>query len=456
MAEKAEEGTPYLDADTRSALAEVVALQGARWGDEQPHSEADIAALTLLDEQPIVRIANTILQSAIKEGASDIHIDPSQHNVTVRFRIDGVLHEVMRMPGFITLPLVQRYKVLADVDLLVRDRPQLGQIGTRYDNQIFEVRVQTFPTRHGEKILLHITAEATPYQKLGVLGLTSELEERLHSLIWHRRGMLVLTGGRRQGCTTTQYAILQRLTGSPPWKSTEEQDKNLERWGGHQSSAIAIANSYDYSMKDVSQTRLNPKCGYTEAAALASVANLDTDVIALDHPGHEATRIALEMAVEPRIVLDILDASSAENALARLRSYGIADPLITTGVTGVLTQKLVRRLCTSCKETYLVNASHLRRFGYKMAKPDEMVELTRGKGCDACFNTGYREQIALFELLTVDSTIAQMIVDKARFADIVTAAKANGMYELREDGLIKVLQGLTTPEEVVRVLPTMA
>lgn len=424
-----------MDTDTKSALAEVVALQGAK-SDTDKEEAAQAEVDKLVDEAPIVRLANTILQSAIKEKASDIHIEPDRRNIRVRFRIDGVLHEVMQMPGYIKLPLVARYKILSEMNIAERRIPQDGRIGTRYDNKEYDLRVSCLPSLHGEKIVMRILDKSSVMIGLNKLGFTAEMQSQLEELSAQPNGMLLSTGPTGSGKTTTQYSLLNKLN---------TIEKNI----------LTVEDPCEYQLSGVTQVQVNKKAGLTFSSALRSFLRQDPDIIMVGEMRDlETAEIAIESSLTGHLVLSTLHTNDAPSATIRLIDMGIEPFLISATIIGVLAQRLGRRICSNCKEYYEVPASDLRRFGYKMTDPNEMIQLARGKGCETCRNTGYKGRVGFYELMTMNAEMAEMIVRRAPLTDLKEAAKANGMKELREDGLVKVLQGMTTPEEVMRVVFT--
>ncbi len=419
-----------LDVDTKSALCEVVALIGAQGESANYSSEVQ----SQVEDAPITRLASTILQCAIKEKASDIHIEPEKQTIRVRFRIDGNMHEVMQMPGYITAPLIRRYKILADVNIIEYRVPQQGRIGARYDGDEYNLRCNILPTLHGEKIVMRISASSGAKLYMNQVGFTPEMQADIEELLFWRPGMVLIAGANGQGKTTTQYTLLNRVNSA---------DKSI----------FAVAPDYEYMLPGIMQSTLNSRIGYTAEVALASIANLDAQVVALDRcRTKEATQLALRMAAENVLVLQTLTAPNAFSALQFLMTNAQPE-LIAEGLSGILAQTLVRRLCSNCKEHYEVTARDLRRFGYNAPDPSEKVQIARGRGCEICRDTGYRGRMGLFEFAMLDADMAEMVVRRAPLTDLKKAAKANGMKELREDGLIKVLQGLTTPEEVERAVP---
>ncbi len=423
-----------MDTDVKSAMAEVVAIRGAQ-GDAAKEDEA--AALEAeVEAAPIVRLANTILQSAIKEKASDIHIEPDRRNIRVRFRIDGVLHEVMQMPGYIKAPLVARYKILSEMNIAERRVPQDGRIGTRFDNKEYDLRVSCLPSLHGEKIVMRILDKSSVMLGMNKLGFTPEMQTQIEELAAQPNGMLLSTGPTGSGKTTTQYSLLNKLN---------DIEKNI----------LTVEDPCEYQLSGITQVQVNKKAGLTFSSALRSFLRQDPDIIMVGEMRDlETAEIAIESALTGHLVLSTLHTNDAPSATIRLIDMGIEPFLISATIIGIMAQRLGRRICSNCKEYYEVPASDLRRFGYKVTDPNEMVQLARGKGCEMCRNTGYKGRVGFYELMTMNAEMAEMVVRRAPLTDLKEAAKANGMKELREDGLVKVLQGMTTPEEVMRVVFT--
>lgn len=416
----------------RSAIQEVVALTGA----QEDTPEGDDEVQSRVNEAPIARLANTILQAAIKERASEINLEPQPNIVAVRFRIDGVLHEVMHMPGYILAPLTRRYKVIAGVDIIEYRLPQQGHIGCRYQGLEYNLRYNTLPTPYGEQTIIHIPTLPVPKLSMDNLGMSSEMQARLEELLFWQRGMVLIASGNGQGKTTSLYVLLNRLN--------------------HVGQSIfAVAPYYDHVLQGITQARLNPKIGYTAEAVLASIAELNPEVVGLDRcHTKEAIRLALEMAAANVVVLQTVAVSGALSALRFLMS--IAEPSTAAGrVSGVLAQTLVRRICTDCKEFYEVPAGDLRGSGYKVTDPNETVQLARGKGCERCRHTGYKGRIGLFELVTMNAEIAEAITNRVSPTQMEQVIRRTHPLTMRADGLAKILQGITTPEEVVHAVPVL-
>lgn len=403
--------------------------------------EEDVeSAARVAEEAPIVRIANTIIQQAVKERASDIHVEPQERGVRIRYRIDGVLHEIMTLPKYIQAPLISRYKIMAEMNIAERRLPQDGRIPIRVEGKDYDLRVSSIPVHlssgMGEKIVMRILDKTSILIGLEKLGFTPEVQAQLEELVIQPNGMVLSTGPTGSGKTTTQYSVLHKLNSI---------EKNI----------ITIEDPVEYQLPGISQVQVNRKAGLTFANALRSFLRQDPDIIMVGEMRDlETAEIAIEASLTGHLVLTTLHTNDAPSAVIRMIDMGVEPYLISATVIGVLAQRLARRLCPHCKEPYEVPAADLRRFGFRPEHPEQMVTLWRGRGCESCRYTGFRGRIGIFELMRVNDEIAELIVRRAPLADIRDAAKANGMHELREDGLLKVLEGVTTPDEVMRVVFT--
>lgn len=428
-------GTEIGDADMKSSMSEVMALYGAR-GDAASSKDDEDAPEKGAEEAPIIRLANTIIQQAIKERASDIHIEPDRRGMRVRYRIDGVLHETMPMPKYIQMPLTARYKIMAEMNIAERRLPQDGRIGIRYEGKDFDLRVSCLPNLHGEKIVMRILDKSSVMIGLNKLGFSPEVQAQLEELSQQPNGMLLSTGPTGSGKTTTQYSLLNKLNSI---------EKNI----------LTIEDPCEYQLSGITQVQVNKKAGLTFASALRCFLRQDPDIIMVGEMRDlETAEIAVESALTGHLVLSTLHTNDAPSATIRLIDMGIEPFLISATVIGILAQRLGRKICSNCKEFYEVPAVELRRFGFRPKDPGETVQLARGRGCEICRHTGYKGRIGFYELLRMNAEIAEMVVRRAPLTDLKEAAKANGMHELREDGLLKVLEGLTTPDEVMRVVFT--
>ncbi len=421
--------SPALSAEFRQAIA--------GYGAREDIAEEDTESIAKVSEEaPIIRIANTIIQQAIRDNASDIHVEPDKRSLRVRYRIDGVLHEVMPLPKYIDKPLISRYKILAGMDIAERRIPQDGRIPIRMDNKDYDLRVSCLPTVNGEKIVMRILDKSSVLIGLNKLGFTPEVQAKVEELVSQPNGMFLSTGPTGSGKTTTQYSILHKLN-SP--------ERNI----------ITIEDPVEYQLSGIAQVQVHKKAGLTFASALRAFLRQDPDIIMVGEMRDiETASIAVEASLTGHLVLSTLHTNDAPSAVIRMVDMGVEPYLVSATVIGVLAQRLGRKVCSNCKKPYQVPAGDLRRCGFKPTNPEEMVTLYRGEGCEACRGTGYKGRIGIYELMEVNDEIAELIVHRAPLADIREAAKANGMRELREDGLEKVLQGITTPDEVMRVVFT--
>ena len=416
-----------------SSLSEAIATYGAR----EETSDEDVEAITRVSEEaPIIRIASAAIIQAIRDGASDVHVEPDRRGVRIRYRIDGVLHETMTVPKYIQAPLISRLKIMAEMNIAERRVPQDGRIPVRNEGKDYDLRVSCLPTVHGEKIVMRILDKTSVLLGMSKLGFTPEDQAIIEELTIQPNGMFLSTGPTGSGKTTTQYAVLHKVN---------SVEKNI----------ITIEDPVEYQLPGVSQVQVNRKAGLTFATALRSFLRQDPDIIMVGEMRDlETAEIAIEASLTGHLVLSTLHTNDAPSAVIRMVDMGVEPYLISATVIGVLAQRLARRTCMNCKAPFQVHANELRRFGFRPENPEEEVTLYRGQGCEACRHTGYKGRIGLYELMRLNDEIAELVVHRAPLADIREAAKANGMHELKEDGLLKVLEGITTPDEVMRVVFT--
>ncbi len=423
------------DSDMKTSMSQAMAEYSAK-NDTQIKDDEDETGVSGSDDAPIVRLANTIIQQAVKERASDIHIEPDRRGMRIRYRIDGVLHEVMQVPKFIQMPLTARYKIMSEMNIAERRLPQDGRIGIRYNDKDYDLRCSCLPNLHGEKVVMRILDKSSVMIGLNKLGFTPEVQAKLEELAQQPNGMLLSTGPTGSGKTTTQYSLLNKLNSI---------EKNI----------LTIEDPCEYQLSGITQVQVNKKAGLTFGSALRSFLRQDPDIIMVGEMRDlETAEIAIESSLTGHLVLSTLHTNDACSATIRLIDMGIEPFLISATVIGVLAQRLGRKICTNCKEFYDVPAVELRRFGFKATDAAQTVQLARGRGCEMCRHTGYKGRIGFYELMVMNAEMAEMIVRRAPLTDLKEAAKANGMHELREDGLVKVLEGQTTPEEVMRVVFT--
>jgi len=388
------------------------------------------------EEAPIIRIAHAIMMQAIREKASDIHVEPGIKGVRIRYRIDGVLNETMTVPKHIQAALISRFKIMAELNIAERRVPQDGRIPVRHEGKDYDMRVSCLPTMFGEKIVMRILDKSSVLLGLNKLGFTPEVQAKLEELVAQPNGMFLTTGPTGSGKTTTLYSVLHKINSI---------EKNI----------ITVEDPVEYQLAGVSQVQINKKAGLTFSTALRSFLRQDPDIIMVGEMRDlETAQIAVEASLTGHLVLSTLHTNDAPSAVMRLADMGIETYLIAATVQGIMAQRLCRKICSNCKEPYRVPASLLTKFGYTQEDPNAQVTLYEGKGCEECRYKGYKGRVGLYELMTMNEEIAELVVRRAPVADIREAAKANGMLELREDGLLKILEGMTTPDEVMRVVFT--
>ncbi|MCY7325776.1 MAG: Flp pilus assembly complex ATPase component TadA [Microbacteriaceae bacterium] len=386
------------------------------------------------DDVPIVRFVNLIVSQAIQDRASDIHIEPAERDLRVRYRIDGVLHEMQRAPKSIQNGVISRLKIMSDIDIAERRKPQDGRMSVMHAGRKIDLRVATLPTVWGEKIVMRILDNAESNMKLSDLGLLERNAEAYRSSYTKPYGMILVTGPTGSGKSTTLYTTLHTV--SRP-----------------EINVITVEDPVEYRMAGINQVQVNPKAGLTFASALRSILRSDPDVVLLGEiRDHETAQIAIEASLTGHLVLSTLHTNDAPSAVTRLTEMGIEPFLVGSALDCVVAQRLARRLCSRCKVAYQPEPSDLinLRVGYDPSTP--VPTLHQPVGCTHCSNTGYRGRIAIHELMIVSEEIERLAVARASAADIARAAREQGMLTLREDGWSKAQLGYTSIEEILRVV----
>lgn len=420
--------------DLRGLIAQ--AQVGRDLDASQVRKSADDTGEDLADQAPIIKLANAIIQQAILDRASDIHVEPQERSVRVRYRVDGVLLEAMTVPKNLVAPLISRLKIMAEMNIAERRVPQDGRIEVRHQGNDFDLRVSSIPTPFGEKIVMRILDKNNAMVGLNKLGFLAENEAQIEEIITQPNGMFLCTGPTGSGKTTTQYSVLNRLN---------SVEKNI----------ITVEDPVEYQLAGISQVQVNRKAGLTFATALRAFLRQDPDIIMVGEMRDlETAEIAIEASLTGHLVLSTLHTNDAPSATIRMIDMGVEPYLIAATVVGILAQRLGRRIDQDHKEPYEVPAIDLRRFGFEFEDPDQMITLYRGIPHDNNRQTGYRGRMGIHELMVMNEEIAELVVRRAPTNEIKNAAKANGMKELREDGLAKVLNGMTDPQEVMRVVFT--
>ncbi|MEY4914470.1 MAG: hypothetical protein RJA02_739, partial [Armatimonadota bacterium] len=388
------------------------------------------------DKAPVVRLVNAILVQAIDTGASDIHIEPNRRNVRVRYRIDGVLREIMPVPKMLQPPVIARCKIMAEMNIAERRVPQDGRIAIRHANKDYDMRVSCLPSLYGEKIVMRILDKSSTQIGLGRLGFQNHIQATIESLVSQPNGMFVVTGPTGSGKTTTLYSILNKLNVA---------DVNI----------VTVEDPVEYELTGVTQVQINKKAGLNFGSALRCFLRQDPDIIMVGEMRDlETADIAIESALTGHLVLSTLHTNDAPSATLRLADMGVEPFLISATLIGILAQRLCRTNCSNCTEEYSEIAATLASFRYDQTDPNKAITLKRGRGCDVCGGTGFKGRSGVHELMTMNDECSELVVRRATIVDLKEAATRNGYREMREDGLDKILMGATTPKEVARVVFT--
>lgn len=386
------------------------------------------------DDAPIVRYVNLLVTQAITDRASDIHIEPTEHDLRVRYRIDGVLHEMQRSPKQIQGGVTSRVKIMSDIDIAERRKPQDGRMSVTHNGRKIDLRVATLPTVWGEKIVMRILDNSTASLDLRDLSFLDDNYATYHEAYTKPYGMILVTGPTGSGKSTTLYATLNAV--SRP-----------------EINVITVEDPVEYRLPGINQVQVNPKAGLTFAGALRSILRSDPDVVLLGEiRDHETAQIAIEAALTGHLVLSTLHTNDAPSAITRLVEMGIEPFLVGSALDAVVAQRLARKLCGKCKEPYLPTPEELQGARFPWVPGEAIPELHRPVGCVTCSKTGYRGRIALHEVMRVTEEIERHAVSRSSSAEIGETARKQGMLALRDDGWQKVALGLTSIEEILRVV----
>ena len=389
----------------------------------------------LLDDTsdaPIIKLVNHIISQSIKARASDIHFEPYQTSFTVRYRVDGILYDLLTPPRWIQPALISRVKVMAKMNIAEKRLPQDGRFEVKIGDQDIDVRVSTIPTAFGERLVLRLLNKSGSLLELMDLGLTPGRLKLLRKLVSSPNGIILNTGPTGSGKTTTLYAILS---------SINEPNINI----------ITIEDPIEYQIKGISQIQVNPKIELTFARGLRSIVRQDPDVILVGEiRDKETAEIAVQSALTGHLVFSTLHTNDSASAITRLVDMGVEPFLISSSLLAVVAQRLVRVLCKDCKKAYIPNPLYLKSIGFS---PDHFKELAvyKAVGCENCFNTGYRGRIGIFEIMVLAERLKSLILKTFDSGRIKNEAVQQKMITLRQDGMQKVIKGSTTVEEVLRV-----
>ncbi|MGD9957742.1 MAG: GspE/PulE family protein [Candidatus Nanopelagicales bacterium] len=388
----------------------------------------------ITEDAPIVRYVNLLITQAIQDRASDIHLEPTEHDLRVRYRIDGVLHEVMRSPRAIQSGVISRLKIMADINIAERRIPQDGRLSVAAHGKKVDLRVATLPTVWGEKVVMRILDNSTARMDLADLGFSPHNFGIFEKSYVKPYGMILVTGPTGSGKSTTLYATLNVVN---------KPEVNI----------ITVEDPVEYRLPGVNQVQVNNKAGLNFAAALRSILRSDPDIVLIGEiRDHETAQIAVEASLTGHLVLSTLHTNDAPSAITRLTEMGIEPFLVGSAVDSVLAQRLARRLCSKCKEEYVPEPEQLEAIRFKPYPGDPEPTFFRPVGCASCAKTGYKGRVAIHEVMAITDEIERLTVERASSTRIGAVAIEQGMRTLREDGLLKASQGITTIDEVFRVV----
>lgn len=388
--------------------------------------------LDATDEAPIIRLVNSVLFQAVKQRASDIHFETFEREMEIRFRIDGILYKIISPPRRFQASIVSRIKIMAGLNIAEKRLPQDGRIGVKIAGRDIDIRVSVIPTAFGERVVLRLLDKAASLLGFEEIGLSHDELKLMDQLIHLSHGIVLVTGPTGSGKTTTLYAALNKIN-SP--------DKNI----------ITIEDPIEYQLKGIGQMQVNPKINLTFANGLRSILRQDPDMIMVGEiRDAETAEIAIHASLTGHLVFSTLHTNDAAGAITRLLDMGIEAFLVSSSVIAIIAQRLVRVICTACKQEYRPTPEELSKLGFETGAKAP-VRFFRGEGCGNCLGTGYRGRSGIYEILPLDEELRQMILGKADAGAIKARAIKKGVRTLRENGARKVLAGTTTTEEVLRV-----
>lgn len=402
---------------------------------EQTIDNIDIDIIDADDEAPIIRLVNAILNQAVKARASDIHIEPFERYISVRFRVDGVLSEILQPPKRFHASVASRIKVMAGLDIAEKRIPQDGRIKIKVAGRDIDIRLSTVPTSHGERLVMRLLDKTAVLQDLSHIGMGASVLDNMNDLITRSYGIILVTGPTGSGKTTTLYASLAKIN-SPT--------RNI----------ITVEDPVEYQLNGIGQIQVNTKVGLTFASGLRSILRQDPDVVMVGEiRDGETAEIAIQASLTGHLVFSTLHTNDAASAVTRLVDMNVEPFLVSSSVIGMLAQRLVRRVCTACREPVVPTETELSQLGYTRERflAETPGHVYRATGCQECLDSGYTGRTGIYELLMVDDEVRHLVMQNVDSNTLKKHAMKKGMTTLRDDGALKVMQGITTIEEVLRV-----
>lgn len=385
------------------------------------------------NDAPIIKLVNHVLFQAVKMDASDIHIGPQEKEIRVRYRIDGIMHTIMTPPKRIQGALISRIKIMANLNIAEKRQPQDGRIEIKVAEKAFDIRVSVLPVKFGENIVMRLLSKDRSFSDLNTMGFSERDKKTIETIIEKPNGIILVTGPTGSGKTTTLYSILNKLN-SP------------------KVNIITVEDPVEYQMFGIAQVQVNVKAGLTFAAALRSILRQDPDIVMIGETrDQETAQIAIQAALTGHLVLTTLHTNSAPASITRLIDMGIEPFLIASSIVGIIAQRLVRKLCSSCKEAYHPTVEVLQSLGLKATDAKLTFYKPSGKECPECNNLGYKGRLALYEIMLMSDDVSKLTMDRASTNVIRKQAMHDGMQLLIDDGIAKIEAGLTSVEEVLSV-----
>lgn len=401
-------------------------LAGARPGNRKDF----LLSPKVFDFSSAVNLVDQLIQKAIEVRATDIHLEPQQYDMRVRYRIDGVLYEVINIPFALSLSVISRLKILAEMDITERRLFQDGRLSTTVAGQDYHMRVATIPTKMGEKMVIRILTESNLVKGLEELGLDAWEQSLFRRVLSRPHGMILVTGPIGSGKTTTLYAALNELD-------------------FHTRNIVTIEDPVEYQLKGINQVEVDLKIGVSFPTGLRAILRQDADILMIGEiRDTETGRVAVRAALSGQQIFSTLHTVDSPSAITTLMNFDIPPFLIASSLNGVIAQRLVRKICPACKVSYLPDPALLRQLG--LTEPGHEYLFYEGKGCDRCYYTGFLGRIGIFEILMVSDRIRKMIIHRADEERIQEIAMQEEMRDLKQSGIKKIVEGVTTPEEVMR------
>jgi len=402
----------------------------------EPVKEETVLTSKAIANTPIAQSLDLLIKQAVRDRASDIHLEPNEHGLRIRYRIDGILHNMFSLPVAAHVPLLSRIKILAEMNIAEQRRPQDGQFSIKMGNREVDVRAATMSTAYGERVTLRILDKSLSLLTLSEIGFRSDMLKKFQALLKSPYGLILVGGPTGSGKTTTLYASINEI----------DRDAN---------NILTIEDPIEYTFPDISQTQVNPKAGVTYAGGLRAIVRHDPDIILVGEiRDRDTAETAVQAALTGHLVLASIHANDAVSMVFRLMDLGVESYLISSTLAGLISQRMIRRICPYCSAPSELTMEE--RVAYSSVMGDETDTFRAGTGCKTCANTGYRGRTGVFELLVMSEKLRRLVLTNVSADDIRTEAIAEGMVTMKRDGMLKVKEGITSVSEVVRSVMSIA